>query len=368
MIVFITRKYPPSVGGMEQLSFYLTTGVANREPARIIKWGGSQKWLPFFVIWAVVRALWLLATQPVDLIHISDLVLAPVGWFLRLVGRRPVVANAHGLDVIYPNRLYQTTVLSCARRLDRVICNSEHTRRECVKRGIPEARTRVIPPGFAPEAFGTTLSEPERNRWRARWTIADDPTHFLLTVGRLVPRKGVYFFVSEVLPRLAKNRGDWVYLVIGDGPERQRIAEATGRDESVARRVHLLGQVPDNELRAAYAAADLFVMPNVAVSGDSEGFGIVTLEARAAGLPVIASDVDGIADAFSPAEDGLLVPPGDAIAFVEAIERQMNLPLTPAARLDRSRLLAARYGWPQIITEYLDVFRSVRAQAAPNRG
>jgi len=368
MILFITRKYPPSVGGMEQLSFYLTTGVADREPVRIIKWGGSQKWLPFFVIFAVVRALWLLATQPVDLIHMSDLVLAPVGWFLRLVGRRPVVANAHGLDVIYPNRLYQAIVLSCARRLDRVICNSEHTRRQCVKRGIAEAHTCVIPAGIAPEAFRISMSEPERSRWRARWGIADEPSHILLTVGRLVPRKGVYFFVTEVLPRLAKRRSDWAYLVIGDGPERQRIAEATWRDESIAQRVHLLGQVPDDELGAAYAAADLFVMPNVAVLGDSEGFGIVTLEARAAGLSVVASDVDGIADSFSTAEAGFLVPPGDAVAFVDAIERQMDVPLTPAARLDRSRQIAARYGWTRIIADYLDVFRSVRAQVAPNRG
>ena len=101
------------------------------------------------------------------------------------------------------------------------------------------------------------------------------------------------WLVTEVLPRLAERRADWIYLVVGEGPERQAIAEAATQDPRVAQRVHLLGQTSDDDLCMAYAAADLFVMPNVPVPGDSEGFGIVHLEARAAGLPVVAADIEG---------------------------------------------------------------------------
>ena len=83
ILLFISRKYPPSVGGMEQLSYYVTTGVARKRPARIIKWDRSQMWLLLFIPIALVQALIVLVTTPVAMIHIGDLVLAPLGWFLR---------------------------------------------------------------------------------------------------------------------------------------------------------------------------------------------------------------------------------------------------------------------------------------------
>ena len=185
----------------------------------------------------------------------------------------------------------------------------------------------MIPVGIDTHAFRKPLEDDERQAWLARWAIDSEcaqPPHILLTVGRLVPRKGVRWLVTEVLPRLAERRADWIYLVVGEGPERQAIAEAARRDQRVAQRVHLLGQISDDELRTAYAAADLFVMPNVPVPGDSEGFGIVHLEARAAGLPVVAADIEGISESFISGEDGWLVPAGDAAAFVDAIDRGLR--------------------------------------------
>ena len=363
MLLFITRKYPPSVGGMQRLSYHVTTGVAAREPAVIISWGGSQKWLPLFIPYAAVKALWLCLTQSVDLIHLGDIVLAPLGLFLQAFTRLPVIANAHGLDVIYPNRLYQALILPCARRMDFVICISEHTRGQCLSRGIARARTAVIPVGIDAYAFRQSIGDAERSAWLARRAIAPDcvqPPHILLTAGRLVPRKGVRWLVAEVLPRLARRRADWIYLVVGDGPERQAIAEAATRDPSIAQRVHLLGQTSDDDLRMAYASADLFVMPNVPVPGDSEGFGIVHLEARAAGLPVVAADIEGIAESFMSGEDGRLVPAGDAAAFVDAIDRGFDLGLTPTDRGRRATRIADGYDWAHIVEAYRGVFREVR--------
>lgn len=361
MILFITRKYPPSVGGMERLSFQVTTGVAAQEPAALIAWGGRQTWLPFFFIYAGLKALWLCATRPIDLIHISDVALALLGWLLRGLTRRPVIVNAHGLDVIYPKRLYQAIVVSAARRLDHVICNSEHTRRQCLERGITAVRTTVIPVGIDAGVPCMRLADGERDRWLARWGVNGAPLHILLTVGRLVPRKGVRWFVAEVLPRLADHRDDWVYLIIGDGPERRAIAAAAA-DPRVTRRVHLLGRVSEADLRTAYAIADLFIMPNVPVPGDSEGFGIVHLEARAAGLPVVAAAIEGIAESFVSEEDGWLTPAGDAPAFVAAIERVLDTPLSFDDRTRRAARIAAQYDWPHIVVAYRAVFRDVRAR------
>jgi len=360
MILFITRKFPPSVGGMQRLSQQLVTAVSGRARTRVIKWGGSQIWLPLFIPYALVRALWILASQSVDIIHIGDPVLAPLGVLLRAVGRRPVVVNAHGLDVVYPNRLYQLVIPACMGQLDSVICISEHTRQLCLDRGIEAQRTHVIPVGVDVDRLALSLSEDERQRWAQRWRLASHPRHILLTVGRLVPRKGVFIFVSEVLPKLTRRRDDWIYLVVGEGPDRDRI-EAAVRNQELETRVRVLGQVSDQGLRAAYALADLFVMPNVPVPGDIEGFGLVTLEARAAGLPIVASALEGITDSFETVRDGTLVPPGDAEAFLEAIGSLLEAGLTREDRLRRRNRTASRYGWSRIAQEYLAVFRDVQA-------
>jgi glycosyltransferase involved in cell wall biosynthesis len=352
---------------MQQLSFHLTQTISQRDSAQIIKWGRSQKWLPLFIPYALVRSLLILATRPVTLIHLSDLVLAPLGLFLRLVGRRPVVANAHGLDVIYRNRIYQAVVPACARRLDFVICNSESTRQQCLARGIYTDRTGVIPPGVDPGAFKVMLPEAEQGYWICRWGLDSRPRHILLTVGRLVPRKGVPFFVSQVVPELVRRRDGCVYLIVGDGSERDAI-EAMVREQALEDVVRVLGEVRAEELIAAYAMADLFVMPNVPVQDDSEGFGIVAVEARAAGLRVVASALEGIVDSFFSADDGILVPPGDAEAWLEAIDRMLGTEVTHEERQLRRRLTVSRYGWAAIAEQYLEVFYNVQEHYYSRKG
>lgn len=358
-VLFISRKYPPSIGGMEQLNYHVATGIAARRPVQLIKWGGSQKWLSLFVPFALVRALIVLATKSVDLIYLGDLVLAPLGWFLRLVSRKPVAIMAHGLDVIYPNALYQLAILTCVRQLDAVICNSEHTRQACLARGVGRGRTVVIPAGVDQNTLTLGLTEDESVFWLRRWGQTDRSKRILLTVGRLVMRKGVSFFVSQVLSILRKRRDDWTYLVIGDGPERNTIAAAV-RDHGLEDAVRLLGRVPEDELRAAYALASVFVMPNIAVPGDVEGFGIVTVEARMAGLPVVASDLEGIVESFAGEDDGVLVPAGDALAFVVALDGLLDTELTLEARQARRDRIANRYSWDYVIEEYLTAFQAVQ--------
>jgi glycosyltransferase involved in cell wall biosynthesis len=100
----------------------------------------------------------------------------------------------------------------------------------------------------------------------------------------------------------------------------------------------------------------------VPVPGDSEGFGIVHLEARAAGLPVVAADIEGIAESFVLEEDGLLAPAGDAPAFVAAIEYLLNAPSLVDDRPRRAARIAAQYDWSRIVTAYRAVFQDVRAR------
>ncbi len=358
MILFITRKYPPSVGGMQNLSYRLTTEVSKQTAAQIISWGGSQQWLPIFIVWAFIRALAALMRNNVTLIHLSDPVLAPLGVMLRTLGRVPVIVNAHGLDVTYSHPLYQVIIPACLRHLDRVICISRYTREECIRRGVPAMGCVVIPLGIDVEDYKTALPDDERKAWLTSWGVSPLEQQVLLTVGRLVPRKGLARFASEVLPLLVAQRQDWVHLIIGDGPERGAI-EAAVEAQGLSEHVKLLGCLNNEALRAAYALADLFVMPNVLTPGDPEGFGLVTLEARAAGVPIVAADLEGISEAIIEEEDGTLIKPADWPAFVPAINFWLDRGRTAADRERRRQQTQARFAWSRIVSQYLEVFQEV---------
>jgi glycosyltransferase involved in cell wall biosynthesis len=354
-LLFITRKYPPSVGGMEMLSYQVAREFARRADATVIAWGGSRKALPAFLPYAFLKALYLARRGTVDHIHLGDALLAPLGLALKLLTRRRTTATACGLDVTWNPAPYQAVVPRCLARLDRIICISDATMEECVRRGVPRRKCVVIPIGvhsedFASDASRDTLSDLVGRDVRGK-TV-------LVTVGRLVRRKGVSWFLENVVPRLGE---DIVYLVAGDGPER---AEITGLVESLGLRdrVLLLGRVPDRDLRVIYNTADVFVMPNRPVPGDMEGFGIVAIEASSAGLPVVAADLEGIRAAVVEGATGSLVPPESPEDFAAAIRRWSGVSAAERERIRRTT--AERYDWDVIGERYMEEIAAVHPPAA----
>jgi glycosyltransferase involved in cell wall biosynthesis len=175
----------------------------------------------------------------------------------------------------------------------------------------------------------------------------------VLFVGRLVQRKGVRHLIDAIAHVREAH-----LVVIGDGPERTAL-EAHARDLEIADRVEIRGRVSDEELRAAYAASDVLVLPSVLdARGDTEGLGVVLLEAMSYGVPVVASDIGGITDIVEHEKSGLLVPPGDATQLARALERLMRDPAL-ASRLGsagRERVRSA-FGWMEIMAKWDAVYR-----------
>lgn len=366
VVIYITRKHPPSIGGMQRLSYELATELSRLTDLRVISWGHSQAWLPVFLLLAFISVLFLLVTNRsrIEVIHLGDVVLSPLGAITRRFSHVPVSVNAHGLDVTFPNHLYQSLIVPFLRELDLIICNSESTRLECIKRGVHARRCVVVPVGVREIPLAVDKAEARRIiSGMAGMNLLEKQV--IVTVGRLVKRKGVAYFIDKVLPRIVRVNPDVVYLVVGKGPERGRI-QRMARERSLRGHVVLLGEVTDEMLNKIYAAADLFVMPNVTVHGDPEGFGIVALEASAAGLCVIANRVDGIQDAITHGENGLLVEAGDTDGLVSVISEM----LADDARRKRfgsqsSRFTLERFGWPSIANRYVNEFHKLHAKGAP---
>lgn len=389
-VLFVTRSFPPVVGGMETLSAEFTAALGAKTPSFVIANRHGKAALPFFLPTA---ALQLRRLAPhFDIIHLGDPLLtcllplflyksdhqhlrppapSPVssGPGATSGRRRPAVAvTIHGLDILYPNPLYQALLRRFLPRVNLALCISRFVETE-MRRRFPSVQTVVITPGLRTSfALPTATGFPRASKGRA-WvgtrhdleralhvSFGDGP--LLLTVARLVKRKGVAWFVEHVLPGVPAAH----FLVLGDGPERPRIL-AAARRAGVAARITLAGTVPMSVLRLAYATADLFVMPNIPNPGDAEGFGLVALEAASVGLPVLAADVEGIRDAVVEGETGRLIPPEQPEQWRTVVTRLLADAEERAQFRERApTVVRERFSWERVANQTLAAFSRVVAE------
>lgn len=310
--LFVTRHAPPQPGGMARQSFELISHFPG--PAQSIVLRHSTKHLVWFLPYSLIATLW--HSRHADIIHFSDAVFGFIARLVKFLTRKPVVVTAHGLDITYPHWLHQfINVLSLA-HLNQVICVSAATRAEVINRGAPAKICSVIENGVDFSRFDSLPARSEATALVEKQTGISLSDHYiLLSIGRLVPRKGMQWFVSQVMPRLPAK---FVLLIVGDGAEREPIY-TTIQKENLSERVFLCGHISDTELKAYVALASIFIMPNILIAHDPEGFGLVAIEASGAGLPVVASNLQGIPDAIHNGKNGLLVEAGNAEAFVTTI-------------------------------------------------
>jgi phosphatidyl-myo-inositol alpha-mannosyltransferase len=182
--------------------------------------------------------------------------------------------------------------------------------------------------------------------------LADPERPLLLFVGRLEPRKGLDVAIRAFL-RLRASSPRVRLCVVGDGRERSRCQEMV--PPSLRPDVLFVGRVDDAELPRYHASADIFLAP--ATSGES--FGIVLLEAMAAGLPIVASDLPGYRTVAKDGRQGRLVPPGDAFALADAAGTLLANPALRRAMAAEGRRTAADYDWPVVGRKVVEVYRSV---------
>ncbi len=310
VVLFLTRSLQSAPGGMQSFTRGLLEALNRRDDVavHVVGFTGRKLLLPFFLIKCFLCCLFTRHAR----VHVGDALLLPVarcGLLLRPSVR--LSATVHGLDVVYPNPLYQWLLHDALVRCDRIAAVSNATAEEVIIRGAPRAGVHVIPCGVAAEPL---VRIPPRDR-------------FVLSVGRLVKRKGITWFIANVWPGLASRYPGMRYVIAGDGPERAAIQAAIERSGS-GKRIDMLGAVSDERKRELLSSAALLAVPNVRVAGDMEGFGMVCIEAAMHGLPVVAAKLEGIVDAVRHDETGLLYESGHAAnavaAFTAGLERKWS--------------------------------------------
>ena len=181
----------------------------------------------------------------------------------------------------------------------------------------------------------------------------------ILTVGRLVKRKGVLWFVESVMPKLVKQVPGLVYDVVGTGEDEPKILEAIERLD-LQENIVMHGRVSDEERENIYRNASIFVMPNIPVENDMEGFGIVALEAALHSLPIVASGIEGIRDAISDGDNGYLLKARNIDDYVDRISTLINDPKFSEDFGSRARRYTIEtYDWSKIAQRYLDIYDEI---------
>lgn len=344
-LLVLTRKYPPVTGGMERVSYELTTHLAARVELVLVKFSKkSDGWVPLVYLLFFLRTVLVMAQRRVDAIYLTDAVLAPLGVVLRVLYRAKVFVIVHGLDITFANHVFQRIVPPAVAKLDKVICVSSATRRACLQRGVPAHKTIVIPNG-ANDYFAGLSREESRSRLGAALGMELGDEFLILSVGRLVERKGFHWFVERVMPEVLRKRPNARYFVVGGGPLADRMRRLTSQ-RGLEDHVFVFSEVDNRLLGLFYNSADVFVAPNITVAGDMEGFGIVLLEAGSCDLPVVGSDIEGISEVLSGF--GHRVPEGDTVGFADAV--------LGGTRSRRTRdYVIENYSWPRVAEKHFDI-------------
>lgn len=329
-VTMVNKYYPPHLGGIEYHVRDLATGLVERgvNVRAIVANEGSEALTETVDGVEVTRLArsFAYASTPValrmsgairaesrgadapDLFHLHF----PYPWgevaWLRAKVAQPTVLTYHS-DIVRQKRLlalYEPVLRRVLDRVDLIIASSPDMVEHSPYLARVASKCRVVPFGIHVDRFGAT---PERLAAARSFRVGHEKP-IVLFVGRLIYYKG-----ADVLMR-AMAGVDADLVMIGRGPLRPEL-EALASSAGIGDRVTFIDSATDDELAAWYHAADVFCLPSVA---RSEAFGLVQLEAHAAGTPVVSTrlttgvpfvNVDGLT--------GLTVPPGDVAALAEAL-------------------------------------------------
>jgi len=214
--------------------------------------------------------------------------------------------------------------------------------------GIPQASQIVIPNAVDPEA-GRRQGDRQRGlEVLDRLGLAEAAPVFL-SVGRIESNKGFTVLASALAMAASQLPASWAWVLVGDGPERAAVERAV-EQAGLQRHAILAGRLTDSDLHGLYEVASWFVHPTL-----YEGSSLVTLEAMAHGLPVVASRTGGLPDKVHHGVSGFLVPPGDAEALATRIKETARIDARAFGEAGRA-LCESRFSWSAVVPQYLALY------------
>ncbi len=303
--------------------------------------------IPTFFLGQLLAVIKLLRQEKFDAVHCHWII--PQGLVFRMtslfVNVPPWLLTCHGADAFtlntLPMRVIKRWILRAAGAITVVSREIGNFLAEEVNHK-PWRRGHHIPMGVDLALF-QPLSGPKQSK-----------VPIILYVGRLSEKKGIeYLFRALAVEPLCQR--NLQVRIVGNGPLRVPLEQLT-HALGIADKVLFVGSLPHHKLTAEFGGATIFCAPSVvAKSGDREGTPTVLLEAAAAGLPIIASDIGGCGDVVESGHSGWLVAPGDSHAIGAAIVEALDVPGKAIEMASGVRKKVEGFSWSQIGRRYAEV-------------
>ncbi len=304
--------------------------------------------VPFFLLGELAALIKLSRKIKPDIIHAHWII--PQGFIAALAKRVtgvPYVVTTHGGDIYGMQGKFASVLKRYAlRHASHTTVVSRDIRETIRKKFGEEIPTEIVPMGVNSELFHPTQKS---KALREKYGIAGP---FLLFVGRLTEKKGVKYLI-EAMPEVVKKFPAVILLVVGTGEQRLKL-ERQVHSFGIEKNVIFAGAIPNRELPAYFATADIFIGPSIqAEGGDTEGFGLTFVEAAMSGCSVVATDVGGISDIIKDGETGFLVPEKDphAIGAVLLKILQQNTSVSIVKEHTRKQMVQ-KFDWQAIADRY----------------
>ena len=310
--------------------------------------------LPFFIISEIIYTLRRLMISKPDLIHTHwSLPQGLTGVVCKKVFGVPCITTVHGSDVHgLQNPLLKALNKVVIKNSDICTANSRASAK-MVSDISGREDAQVIPMGVDTNIFSRSEKV---GIIRKKYEIDGD---VLLFVGRLIRWKGVYYLI-KALPEVLKQYPKTKLLIVGSGPEKKRLIQLCA-ELAIINSVVFINEVLQEDLIPLYSVADILVLPSIIdVTGETEGLGVVLLEAMACRVPVIGSDVGGIKDIIKDYETGLLCEQKNPDSLAgKIIQLLSDEKLRKKVIENGFKLVKEKFAWEVISDRFMNIYMEV---------
>jgi glycosyltransferase involved in cell wall biosynthesis len=354
------------IGGISNYTIWLAKGLKEEGHEVIVASGGgellselAEKGIRHFKINIKIKnelspslfkttlnLLGIIKKEEVAIIHAQTRLAQVIAHHISKLSKVPYITTCHG---VYKKRLFRR-IFPCWGQ--RVIAISEPVRAHlvnCFK--VPKQRIRLIHNGLEVARFCRHYTAEQRRDNRQHYGL-NGKSKVIGNVARLVSVKGQEYLLYAA-KEILKVRPKTQFLIVGDGRDRQKLIDLT-RKLKIADNVFFTGTL--REINRVLSVMDIFAFP----AFWQEGFGLSILEAMAAGLPVVASNVGGIYTLVKNKRNGLLVPPRDVPSLVNALLRLLDDKslVTRMGEEGRKRAIE-KFSLDKVVKQIMDVYKEV---------
>lgn len=287
--------------------------------------------------------------KDMDIIHVQWPIPNGLGaLFLKIFYKIQYINTIHGEEVYLSKKYHTTPILKLlVNQSSKTSTNSSATLKSCLDSGLKREKLEVIPFGVDTNFFKPINIKKAEDIFQ------------ILTVGYIIERKGFKYLIKSI-KEVLKEHNNVRLKIVGSGPLEKQIKQLI-KELKLEKNIEIIQNVSDDKLLELYNSSDLFVLPSIVDSqGNTEGLGVVLLEAMACKLPVIGSNVGGITDIIQDHRTGLLVHQKDIFEISKAITCLIkDINLRKKLAINGYNHVRVNFSWEKIAESYLKVYKSI---------